>query len=149
VALSGYIFFYDFHSKNKYPDMLPPGSLFIRHPLQYLSQYAQVYKLHVEAVSRETAEKRAKQVDDARKRREYLRAHGLEKPGLFGFGTMEQEEAAKKVKEDKRILDELRRRELEALGAEDGAVGREAAATGVYNDFNGKKREAKKWFGIW
>jgi hypothetical protein len=124
--------------------MLPPGSLFIRHPLQYMGQYAQVYKLHVEAVSRETAEKRAKQVDDARKRREYLRAHGMEKPGLFGFGTVEQEEAAKKVKDDKRILEELKRRELEAVGVDEQVI-----ATAPYNDIDGKKRDVKKWFGIW
>jgi hypothetical protein len=145
VSLCGYIFYADFHSKNKYPDMLPSGSLFFTHPLTYLSQYVQVYKLHTEAVSAETAEKRRKQIDDARKRREYLRAHGMEKEGLFGFGTIEQDEDAKKIKEEKRIIEELRRRERFAEGIDDRIVDDEA---GVYADFEGNKKPIKKWLGI-
>ncbi|KAF2431094.1 hypothetical protein EJ08DRAFT_611324 [Tothia fuscella] len=150
LSLAGYIFLTDFHSKNRFPDMLPPKSMFFSHPFQYLRQYAQVYRLHVEAVSRETAEKRARQVDDARKRREYLRAHGMEKPGLFGFGTVEQDEQAKKLEEDKRVLDELRRRELESLGDGETEGGVPVnARSGEYVDFEGNKKQPKKWFGIW
>jgi hypothetical protein len=145
VSLTGYIFYADFHSKNKFPDMLPAGSLFFTHPLTYFRQYASVYRLHVEAVSAETAEKRRKQIDDARKRREYLRAHGVEKEGLFGFGTVEGDEAKRKLKEEKRVLDELVRRERIANGIDDRVADEEK---GFYTDFEGNKKPVKKWLGI-
>jgi len=161
VSLSGYIFFVDFHSKNKYPDMLPSNSLFFTHPISYVRQYVQVYKLHTQAVSAETAEKRARQIDEARKRREYLRAHDMEQPGLFGFGTVEQEEAAEKRKvreeekktiyNEKRIYEEMMKRRAMELGVGDVEAAPVPAASEkrVYLDFEGKPVPVKKWFGIW
>jgi hypothetical protein len=130
--------------------MLPQGSLFFTHPLSYIRQYFSVYKLHVEAVSAETAEKRRKQMDESRKRTEYLRAHGMEKENIFGFGTVEQDEARAKAKEEKRILEELVRRQRIADGIDERIVDEKVVVedASTYTDFEGKKRPVKKWLGI-
>ena len=79
----------DFHSKNKYKELVPPGSLFWSHPFQYISQYAQVYKMHKQAETAENLMKKQRKQDEVRKRREYMRAHGIEHEGPYGMGTVE------------------------------------------------------------
>ena len=59
--------------------------MFLTHPLAFLSRYLDVYKLHTEYVSAETAERRRHKVEDVRKRAEYRKAHGLgQEEGVFG-----------------------------------------------------------------
>lgn len=61
----------------------------------------------------EQQEKRAKTLDEARKRKEYLIAHGIDKEGILGFGTVEGDQRK-----------ERRAREAEEFreAARDGAV---------------------------
>jgi hypothetical protein len=137
LSLTFYIFLTDFRTKNKYPEMLPSGSMFFTHPFSYLSQWLEVYKLHTEAISAETAEKRQRQIDEVRKRREYLRAHGLEKEGFLGLGTVEG--------------DEYRRRKEEGEQGVVEGMGVEGRQEGGFRDFEGEvtRKPVKKWFGIW
>ncbi|KAF2401224.1 hypothetical protein EJ06DRAFT_529357 [Trichodelitschia bisporula] len=125
VFLAVFMLLAEFHSKNKFPELVPPKSIFFTSPLQYLSQYIHVYKLHTEALSAETAEKRRKQVEDARKRAEYRRVHGMENEGGLGGWT--------------------------GLGEERPAV----AGAHEGGDLEGEveerrpKKPLRKWFGIW
>jgi hypothetical protein len=89
ISLTGFVLLTDFKNKNKFPELLPPGSLFFSHPIDYIQQYFSVYKLHSNAYMAEQQEKRAKTLDEARKRKEYLIAHGIDKEGILGFGTVE------------------------------------------------------------
>lgn len=70
-----------------------------------------MYKLHSEAYMAEQQEKRARALDEARKRKEYLIAHGIEKEGLFGFGTVEGDARKEKRRRDREAMDEERIRE--------------------------------------
>ena len=158
VALALYAALLDFWSKNKFPDALPPRALFFEHPLRYLSQYAHVYRMHMEAVSVETAEKRRKQGDEARKRREYLKHHGAAEESLldkWGLGVEEIPEEKKRLLEEQK----LQRKAVEAAGgvvpqkARMRAAVRDGSAQPgedeVYREFDGRERKVKKWFGIW
>lgn len=107
VSLTGFVLLTDFKTKNKFPELLPQSSMFWSHPISFVKQYFAVYKLHSDAYMAEQQEKRARNLDEARKRKEYLIAHGIEKEGIFGFGTIEGD--ARKEK---------RRRESQALGEE-------------------------------
>jgi hypothetical protein len=75
----------------------------------------------------ETREKRLKRVEDAEKRRQYRIAHGLEEPDEKTKG-----EAAEVVDDQSPV-----------------AVDVPAVSEGEYVDWEGKKRPAKKWLGIW
>lgn len=133
-----------------------------------MSQYASVYKMHVEAVSAETAEVRRRKAEDGRRRREYLRHHGLleEKGGLadtplgrmgFGVEPTPEEKVKLAIEEKQRAIDAaLARKAVEGaggvvperyMGGGDGEA--EGGENGMgYRDFEGKRR-VRKWFGIW
>lgn len=117
--------------------------MFLTHPLAFLSRYLDVYKLHTEYVSAETAERRRHKVEDVRKRAEYRKAHGLgQEEGVFGgwsarddgetlgMGAREAGEAQEKVGEKVQEV-------VEKVGGDE------------YVDFEGRKRPVKKWLGIW
>lgn len=77
-----------------YASELPTRADFSSHPFQSLSQLLHVYKLHVSYESEQVAEKRRRKLEDAEKRKEFLRAHGVEPGFLTGswmekFGTVE------------------------------------------------------------
>jgi hypothetical protein len=151
LSLAIATFYMDFHSKNHYKELVPPGSLFWSSPFQYLSQYAQVYKMHKQAETAENMQKKQRKQDEVRKRREYMRAHGIEHEGPYGLGTVEGDEYREKMKEEREAMsaeelalenqaDELRAqraREVELMGGNE------------VRGFGGETRKVKKWFGIW
>lgn len=103
--MTGFVLLTDFKTKNKFPELLPPSSMFWSQPISFTRQYFAVYKLHSDAYMAEQQEKRARQLDEARKRKEYLIAHGLEKEGLFGFGTVEGDARKEKRRERQALED--------------------------------------------
>ena len=107
------------------------------------------------AAAQESQVKRARKADEVRKRREYMRAHGVEHEAPFGLGTEEGDEFRRKKEEERKKLsmDEIAREKLaKELGIQrqiergvDGELGE-----GEFRDFEGRKRPVvKKWFGIW
>lgn len=48
--------------------------------------------MHIQHVSRETAERRKQKVDDAQKQKEYRKAHGLDQTGIFDRLAQEEEQ---------------------------------------------------------
>ena len=72
-------------------DMLPPAKDFLSHPLSFVSQYMEVYRLHTARISAETAERRKKKLDDIAKRSKYRKAHGLENDEGFGGWTARED----------------------------------------------------------
>ncbi|KIW06792.1 uncharacterized protein PV09_02472 [Verruconis gallopava] len=151
VALAGATFYIDFHSKNKYPDLLPPASLLWSHPIEYMSQYAQVYKMHKQEEAAENLKKRQRKQDEVRKRREYMRAHGIEHEGPYGLGTVEGDEYRKKMEEEREhlSLEEQAREELVRSLRAQRAREQEILDADEVRGFDGERRKVKKWFGIW
>ncbi|KAJ9648007.1 hypothetical protein H2199_001784 [Coniosporium tulheliwenetii] len=121
----------------QYPHMMPPEGSFTHwiltnrmlhtwislHPIQYLTQFKEVYKMHTAYITAETQERRRRKVEDVQKRAEYRKAHGLESEQGLGGWTAKKE------------------------GEEMGPALAEERDT--YTDFEGKKRPVKKWLGIW
>lgn len=127
------MFLQDFLHTTVYRDLLPARSDLLSHPLSSMSQFFDVYKMHIQYVSAQTAEKRRKNLEDVQKREEYRRAHG--KSSDQGFWSPRKEEAAV----------------AEATAVENSAsVGIVAEPeANEYVDFDGKKKPVKKWLGIW
>lgn len=134
-------------STNPYYDLLPPGSEFFRHPFATTKQYVEVFKLHTQHISQETAARRQSQNDDVQKRKEYRKAHGIRGPQLpFGLGSDPQPAPAKMVGE----IGEAQTVREDEVGPASDVVGMGAKEPEqVYTDFEGKKRPVKKWLGIW
>lgn len=139
-----------YHRTSPVAHLLPERHYFFSHPLDYLSQYLTVYKLHVEARSIETAERRRKKTEDMQKRDRYRKAHGIkDTQNVWGFGKR-----LEKVKEG----EEASEGSDNAEGTAEGSMGEEIAAEGVrlgkgakgaYVDYEGRKKPIKKWLGIW
>lgn len=161
--------FLDFLHNTPFKDQLPPNSMFWAHPLQFIGRYVQVYDLHVAWTSEQTAAMRKQKVEDAGKRREFRKAHGLEEKGQKGFlgrwlKADEEEEEAKKeavvaqaaVREGGAVLDATPvaadvtppREGDTVVGVVKDAVEKDRK---TYVDFEGKEQpvQQKKWFGIW
>jgi len=151
ITLALSTFYMDFHSKNKYKELVPPSSLFWSHPFEYLSQYAQVYKMHKQAETAENLMKRQRKQDEVRKRKEYMRAHGLEHEGPYGMGTVEGDEYRKKMEEEREQISlaeearELKANQLRAQRAQE----HDLLGGDEVRGFGGETRKVKKWFGIW
>ena len=129
--------------------MLPPASSFLSHPLSFVSQYAEVYRLHTARISAETAERRKKRVEDVEKRSKYRKAHGLENDQGFGGWTAktDSELMGPAIKLGGAVGEPVK---AEGAGQEQGV----AATVGdgdpnTYVDFEGRKRPVRKWLGIW
>jgi hypothetical protein len=144
-------FYMDFHSKNKYAELVPPSSLFWSHPFEYVSQYMQVYRMHKQAETAEHLLKKQRKQDEVRKRREYMRAHGIEHEGPYGMGTVEGDEYRKRVQEEREHLsmEEERREEMANELRAQRAREREIMGGEEVRGFDGESRKVKKWFGIW
>lgn len=144
VSLVITIWITDFHTSTPYLHLLPPNSLFLSHPLQYLRRYAEVYQMHVDYTSQQTAERRRQKVEDVRKRSEFRRAHGLE----GDEGTL----GGWKVRGDEEVMGPGMREGGEVGGFVSAAEvgGREGGDDEVVRDFEGKAIPVKKkWLGIW
>jgi hypothetical protein len=141
----------DFHSRNKYPDLVPHSSLFFSHPFQYISQYMQVYRMHKQAETAENMAKKQRKQDEVRKRREYMRAHGIEHEGPYGMGTVEGDEYRAKMEEERAqwSIEEKAREEVAAELRERRRAEAEVSDGEEVRGFDGERRKVKKWFGIW
>ena len=126
--------------------------MFLAHPFSFLARYWEVYQMHVDHVSAETAERRKQKVEDVRKRSEYRKAHGLETGGLGGWeAKREGEEMGPALREGGDVSHNVSRSETN-LDLTAAAVGTVEAPSEqeTYVDFEGRKQPArKKWFGIW
>ena len=100
-----------------------------------MRQYFEVYKLHTEYISQQTAEHRRQKVEDVRKRSEYRKAHGLEKSGMFGGWT---------VKSDDEVMGGGMKEGGDLVVGE--GVGRAEEFAGLEG---GGRKPVKKWLGIW
>ncbi|KAG6991331.1 hypothetical protein G7Y79_00053g088140 [Physcia stellaris] len=133
-----------FYHTCKFTHLLPPGSYFWSHPIDFISQWSMVYKMHVEQRSQVVAEMRQKRLDDIEKRNAYRKAHGIKDPqGVWGFGRrLEYYDSKEDV--EKAVGEVARAEDASPVTAEPAAVGK-----GEYLDFEGKRKPLKKWFGIW
>jgi len=131
--------------------MLPDRSHFLSHPIDFMTQWVHVYKLHMEHISAETAEKRRRDLDDVERRRQYRKAHGMEQQGGLagwtGLGAIESPGVRVKAEEP------VPGGEKVVVGGETDAVVASGIPEGTqegYRDFEGKqKKPVKKWLGIW
>ena len=147
ISLAFFTWLNNFLANTPYLDQLPPNNMFFSHPIAFLSRYAQVYNLHSQYISIQTAEYRKNKVDDVRKRAEYRKAHGLnEGEGVFGGWS---------ARDDK---SEVKQGEVLGAVGNEMVVGKESVAEAavdkegaeeMYTDFEGRKRPIKKWLGIW
>ncbi|KAH0290722.1 hypothetical protein KCU62_g3456, partial [Aureobasidium sp. EXF-3399] len=154
ISLAFFTWLNNFLANTPYLDQLPPNNMFFSHPIAFLSRYAQVYNLHSQYISIQTAEYRKNKVDDVRKRAEFRKAHGLnEAEGVFGGWS---------ARDDKSGGEKAQSKEGEALAAvgNEMAVGKESEALAaaavdkegaeeMYTDFEGRRKPIKKWLGIW
>lgn len=143
-----FTFLTNFLTSTPYKDQLPPNNFFFSHPFAFISQYFQVYKLHTEYVSEQTAEHRRQKVEDVRKRSEYRSAHGLDKQGgIFGGSGL----GGWTVKGDEEVMGPGMKESGLSGGLEEemrkAAVEREGSGEVV--DMEGRRRPVKKWLGIW
>jgi len=141
---------------------LPSSSDFFSHPLSSISRFFQVYKLHVAHESEKVAAKRRRKLDDAQKRKEFLKEHGVEPGFLTGtwmdkFGTVEGDQA-KAVREGKEQDVEAEADAQSPVAAMQSAmIAGDVALSGAEQgqQMGGEepeRRERKKpkmWLGIW
>ena len=77
-SLAFYTSIVNFNRTSPFAHLIPPANTFLAHPFDWISQFIQVFKLHTQRISEETAERRRKRVEDVQKRKQYRRAHGLD-----------------------------------------------------------------------
>nr|POE56103.1 hypothetical protein CFP56_75438 [Quercus suber] len=149
VTLVVTVWLQDFLTTTPFRNLLPPNSMAITHPFSYLARWWEVYRLHVDHVSAETAERRKARVDDAEKRKEYRKAHGIEdqEKKLLGSWASEDSPLTRRSGE-RRVVGNVEVGDDASPVASEGMSGQDS-----YVDFEGKLRDAaqekKKWFGIW
>lgn len=157
--LTGGIWIGDFLHSTPYMDLLPPNSMFFAHPLKFMGRYIEVYQMHSEYVTAQTAEMRRQKVEDVKRRSEFRKAHGLEDEdeGKFGGWTAktddEKVEPTPAMREGGAAVEAAPQSSIAMdLAQQQSASGSPAVETSAntYVDFEGKAQPAeKKWFGIW
>jgi hypothetical protein len=85
VILGSMIAYREFRRNNRYPELLPSGTQLLTSPLESLRSLYAVTRLNEAAHSREFRQTLDREVDDARRRREYRAAHGL--PDVVGVAA--------------------------------------------------------------
>lgn len=137
--------------------MLPATGTLLTNPVNYIAQFLDVYKMHTEYISAQTARKRRAKVDDVAKRSAYRKAHGMEHPmdPQFGAWTARKpgEQLGPALEEEEGAVGMIGREGAVAAFA-GNAVRSVEGGEDVYKDFEGnvierKKRPVKKWLGIW
>lgn len=119
--------------------------MFFSHPLAFLYRYLDVYKLHTEYISAQTAEHRRQKVEDVRKRAEYRKAHGLDdQEGIFGGWSArdDKETMGMGAREGGDVVSGVAEKAREEVKGEEGEQAE-------YVDFEGRRKPVKKWLGIW
>jgi hypothetical protein len=155
--LTGGIWIGDFLHSTPYMDLLPPNSMLFAHPFTFMGRYIEVYQMHSEHVTAQTAEMRRQKVEDVKRRSEFRKAHGLEDQDESKFGgwtaksddevlgptpTMREGGQVPAPVQSSIATDLTQPTPANALAAK--------PAPEVYVDFEGKTQPAqKKWFGIW
>lgn len=148
-----------FLTSTPYREQLPSGSDFFNRPFSALGQFTDVYKRHVAYETELVASKRRKKLEDASKRKEFLKEHGVEPGFLTGtwmdkFGTVEGDaaKAKREGKEGEVAADVQSPVAMQAMGGDAVGVVREDAdeAGGPGEEQPRKERKkVKKWLGIW
>ena len=128
-----------------YRSELPSSEDFFYHLFDSLGQLLHVYKLHVAHESNKVAEKRRMKIEDADKRQEFLRVHGVEPGFLTGtwmdkFGTIESDQIREEMRQEK----ERKKAEAEASGSPDQEAQEQQTHT-----MRVPKKKPKMWLGIW
>ncbi|KAI4290516.1 MAG: hypothetical protein L6R35_000207 [Caloplaca aegaea] len=148
-SLASIVFIENFHRSTPFVDRLPPGREFWSHPFKFVATYGHVYKLHMDHVSAETAERRKKKVDDVQKRSRYRKAHGLEdEKGLGGWTAKSNHNSLGPALVSQDLPDQIDT-------SLSGTVQPNKASVVTDNgespcaDLKGKKRPIKRWLGIW
>jgi hypothetical protein len=153
ISLAFFTWLNNFLTNTPYLDQLPPNNMFFSHPIAFLSRYAEVYNLHSQYISMQTAEYRRNKVDDVRKRAEYRKAHGLnEAEGVFGgWSARDDKSGDVVVKKTEEGLGEVGSEMpvVKESGVVGAAVVDKEGAEEMYTDFEGRRKPIKKWLGIW
>lgn len=162
--LASYSMGASFYHNTIYRDQLPEWNDLLWHPFQTLSQFLAVYKMHVAYDSEQVAEKRRRKIEDASKRKEFLREHGVEPGFLTGswmdkFGTEEGDKW--KARREGRLLDEEEARQGPVDASIQGPAAMAAGSAGASipdqqkqagsdeQELPRERRKVKKWLGIW
>ncbi|MCJ1381531.1 hypothetical protein MMC17_004642 [Xylographa soralifera] len=147
-SLALFAFTTNFRRTSPYANLLPPSDAIFSHPIDFFSQYIEVYKMHTAYISAVTAERRKKKVEDVQKRAQYRKAHGLDKGEGLGQWTAKTDEEmlGPSLKTDRAVGVEVGAGSGIGLGK---AVDENVAQDNLYVDWEGKKKPIKKWFGIW
>jgi len=139
----------NFLHETPYRDQLPPNNFFWSHPFKFIGRWMEVYRMHTDYISAQTAERRKQKVEDVRKRSDYRKAHGLESDSDTGLGGWT-------AKSDDEVKGPAYREGGYApvVPAPEPALDASPVSTNAaepdYVDFEGKKHSApKKWLGIW
>ncbi|KAK5137391.1 hypothetical protein LTR08_008969 [Meristemomyces frigidus] len=145
VSLVVGIWVQDFLTTTPYRDILPPNSMVFAHPITFVARWFEVYQMHIAYTSKQTADRRRRNVDDVQKRSEYRKAHGIDQgEGVFGGWT---------AKTDAETLGPAlseRGAAVEVPSASPVAVEAATDVDGTFVDFEGKRQTLrKKWLGIW
>ncbi|KAL8674720.1 MAG: hypothetical protein Q9168_000878 [Polycauliona sp. 1 TL-2023] len=138
LSLSVFVFVENFHRSTPFADRLPRGQEFWSHPFDFIRTYGQVYKMHTDHISAETAQRRKKKVDDVQKRSRYRKAHGLENEQGLGGWT---------AKNDADSLGPAI--PTGDLPSNDASPQAPVEDKSTFVDFEGKRRPVKRWLGIW
>ncbi|KAK3623644.1 hypothetical protein LTR56_021507 [Elasticomyces elasticus] len=144
MSLVGGVWYQDFMSKTPYADLLPPNSMIFAHPIAFFQRWAEIYSMHVDYISAQTAERRRQKMDDVQKRSDYRKAHGIgQEEGVFGGWT---------ARSDAEVLGPGMREGIAPVdpGKVEVQDASPVAGEETFIDFEGKAQPAKKkWLGIW
>ena len=155
-SLAVFVAVENFHRNTPFADMLPATKDFWSHPFKFIATYGEVYKLHTDHVSAETAERRRKKVDDVQKRSRYRKAHGLEKDQGFGGWTAKTDAEllgpAMSVGDSSGKKDVLANRDNSTVNPENQSNDKSGASLNdpsTYINSEPQRPPVKRWFGIW
>jgi hypothetical protein len=154
TTLAAVVFCIEFRRKTPYLDLLPTWGRFFAHPVEGWRQAWDVYVMDSLHHTQQVQAMREHNLEDARKRKAYRVAHGMENPtyGLQGaaagledikFGEKEVKDpkVAEEVEFERKVkqayLDSIEKAGGDPKVAEDWAQRKE------------KGRPIKKWLGIW
>jgi hypothetical protein len=101
VSLAVSTFILNFTTNSPFRHELPENALFWQDPIEFVSRWRHVIRLHDEDRNKKLVEMRNRQADDALKRRQYMRAHGIETEGVLGKLIKSDDEEATAEKEEK------------------------------------------------
>jgi hypothetical protein len=83
--LGGLVAYREFHRRNRYPELLPAATQLLTEPVAAAQALYNVARLNEAAHSREFRQVLDREVDDARRRREYRAAHRM--PDVVGLAA--------------------------------------------------------------